>query len=680
VRGTLLTLCVAIGLVALHAPAQEAAKPARGIEVANLDPAVKPCEDFFQYANGTWLKTAQIPAEYPVWGAGLEVYERNMALLKTLLEGAAKDTASPKGSAIQKVGDFYASGMDEGAIEKAGLTPLSGRFEAIEKMKTPADLAPELARLHMEGISAGFGFGVGVDDKASSSNIVILTQGGLGLPDRDYYTKEDEGSKELRAKYVAHVAKTFELLGDKPEAAKREAAAVMALETRLAKASMTQVEQRDPQATYHKMDRAELARTAPGFDWEAFFSQAGVPASEKSVLVRQPVFFKELGTATKGVPLADWQAYLRWNLVRSTSGQLPSAFVNEHFDFYGKTLTGVAELSPRWKRVQETVGAEMGEAVGQLYVAKAFPPQAKARALEMVKNLQAALADRIRALDWMTPATKEKALYKLGRFIVKIGYPDTWRDYSKLSIDRGPYVLNCLAADAFEMKRRIGKLGKPVDRTEWLMSPQEVNAYYEPTTNEICFPAGILQPPFFDAAADDAVNYGAIGMVIGHEMTHGFDDQGCQYDADGNLKNWWTDADNKAYKAKQDLVVRQYNAFKPLPDQAINGELTLGENIADLGGIKIAYAALVKALEGKPKPPAVDGFSWEQRFFLGYAQSWRDVERPEFLKVQLSTDPHSAPKFRVNGPLADLPEFYAAFSCAEGAPMWRPQPERPTIW
>ncbi|HNX49952.1 MAG TPA: M13 family metallopeptidase, partial [Thermoanaerobaculaceae bacterium] len=574
------------------AMAQTPPAPGHGIQPASLDTSTSACDDFFQFANGNWMKTSTIPAEYPSWGAFLEIYERNLVVLKGILEDAARNTSAPKGSLIQKVGDFYAAGMDEAAIEKAGTTPLASRFERIAAMKTPGDLAVELGRMHAEGLGGGFHTVVDVDDKNSSSYIFQLLQGGLGLPDRDYYTKDDASSKELRDKYVQHVARMLGLLGATPEAAATHAATVMAIETRLAMASMTMVEQRDPNAVYHKMTRAELATQAPGFDWAAYLHAAGLPASEPSLLVRQPQFFKELGAMTKDVPIRDWQTYLRWHLIHDTAAYLSAPFVAENFAFYGQTLSGTPEQQARWKRVQNNTDAAMGEALGQLYVEKAFSPEAKRKALDLVNNLRAALAEKIRTLAWMTEPTKGKALAKLDAFTVKIGYPDTWRDYSALSVDRQSYVLNVIAANTFESNRALAKLGKPIDRSEWGMSPPTVNAYYNPTMNEIVFPAGILQPPMFDPLADDAVNYGAIGMVIGHEMTHGFDDQGCQYDAKGNLNNWWTEADTKAYQASTDLVKQQAAAFEVMPGLKLNGELTLGENIADLGGLKIAFEAL----------------------------------------------------------------------------------------
>lgn len=662
------------------AMSQTPSAPGHGIQPAHIDPSVKACDDFFQYANGTWMKTGTIPPEYPSWGAFYEIYERNLVVLKGILEDAAKSTTAPKGSIVQKVGDFYAAGMDEAAIEKAGVAPLTSRFERIAALKVPGDLAREFGRLHAEDLGGGFNTVVDIDDKNSSAYIFQLSQGGLGLPDRDYYTKDDPQSKELRDQYLQHVAKMLTLLGDTPDAATRHATTVMAMETRLARASMTMVDQRDPNAIYHKMTRAQLAAQAPGFDWEGYFLAAGLPASEQSLLVRQPLFFKELGAMAKDVSTADWQTYLRWHLIHDTAPFLSAPFVAENFAFYGQVLNGTPEQQARWKRVLNNTDAALGEALGQLYVAKAFSPEAKRKALDLVNNLRAALGERIRTLAWMTEPTKQKALTKLAAFTVKIGYPDTWRDYSSLAITRDSYVGNVIAANTFESRRALAKLGKPIDRSEWGMSPPTVNAYYNPTMNEIVFPAGILQPPMFDPLADDAVNYGAIGMVIGHEMTHGFDDQGCQYDAEGNLRNWWTEADTKAYESRQDLVIRQYDAYRPLPDLPINGKLTLGENIGDLGGLKIAFAAFQKSMEGKPRPGSIDGFTPEQRFFLGYAQAWRDLSRPEYLRLLVNTDPHSPARYRVIGPLSNLPEFAAAFGCAEGTPMVRAAADRPTIW
>jgi len=667
-------------LAATLLAAQDLPKPGHGLHPADLDTAVKPCDDFFQYANGTWLKNTQIPGEYPIWGAFAEIHERNIAVLKGVLEEASARADWPAGSIQQKVGDFYASGMDEVRIEQEGVKPLSPDFQRIQSIKNPEELVREIARLHRRGSGPAFHFGVDQDDKVSTQYIAQFSQGGLGLPDRDYYTKDDAKSKELRTKYLAHVARMFELLGDKSEIAKREASTVMALETRLAKASMTRVEQRDPQAIYHKFSRKQLTGVAPGLPWNTYFKTVGLPAQEQNLLVRQPAFFKELGSMLRSVPLPQWKTYLRWHLIHDNAAEVNKAFVDENFAFYGKTLSGTQELSARWKRVQRATDDALGEALGQLYVAKVFRPEAKQKALELVSNLRAALRERIQKLEWMSEPTKVKALKKLDAFTVKIGYPDKWRDYSKLQILRQSYVLNTIAAAEFESQRAMSKLGSPVDRGEWGMTPPTVNAYYNPSMNEIVFPAGILQPPFFDADADDAVNYGGIGMVIGHEMTHGFDDEGRQFDADGNLQDWWTEADAKAYEGRQDLVVKQYDAYEALPGLKLNGKLTLGENIADLGGLKIAFAAFQKSLEGKPKPAPVDGFTPEQRFFLGYGQAWRFLSREESTRMRVVVDPHSPAKFRVIGPLSNLPEFFEAFGCSEGSPMVRPKEQRPAIW
>jgi len=673
-------LSLSLGLVATTLVAQELPKPGHGLRPADIDAAAKPCEDFFQYANGTWLKTTQIPGEYPNWGAFMEIREHNLDTLKVILEEVSKRTDWPKGSIEQKVGTFYGSGMDEARIEQEGVKPLAPDFLRIEKLANAKDLARELGRMHLRRTGAAFGFGVGQDDKESTKYIAQLGQGGLGLPDRDYYTKEDDKSKELRVKYEAHVTRMFELLGDQVEIAKGNAKTVLALETRLAKASMTRVEQRDPNAVYHKLSRKQLLESVPDFPWATYFQTVSLPDTEQNVLVRQPDFFKELGAMVKSVPLGEWKAYLRWHLIHENATELSKAFVEENFAFYGKTLNGTKEMSPRWKRIQGATNGALGEALGQLYVAKAFRPEAKQKALVLVGNLRAALKERIQKLDWMSEPTKEKALAKLAAFTVKIGYPDKWRDYSKLEILPQPYVLNTIAAAEFEFQRGMAKLGKPVDRGEWDMTPPTVNAYYNPSLNEIVFPAGILQAPFFDADADDAVNYGGIGMVIGHEMTHGFDDEGRQFDASGNLKEWWTAADVKAYEARQDLVVKQYDGFEALPGLKLNGKLTLGENIADLGGLKIAFAAFQKSLEGKPRPGLVDGFTPEQRFFLGYAQAWRYMSREEATRQRVITDPHSPARFRVLGPLSNLPEFFAAFGCSQGTPMVRPEAQRPAIW
>jgi putative endopeptidase len=654
-------------------------KPAHGIDPTAMDLSVKPCDDFYQYANGTWLKNNPIPPEESIWGGFNEVRDRTRETVKGILETtSAKKTWAP-GSLQQKVGDFYASGMNEAAIEKAGLTPIQPALKAVKGLKDAKGLPALLATFHNQGLGGGFGFHVAQDQKNSTQYLATMGQGGLGLPDRDYYTKQDPKSVAIRADYLKHVTRMFELLGEKPAAAKAHAGTVMAVETQLAKASLTRVEQRDPLKTYHKMTPAELVTLAPGFDWKAYFAGRHLKTLA-DVNVRQPEFFKAFAVMAGTVPVQDWVTYCRWHVLRSTANTLPKAFSDESFNFYEKTLNGIPQQPARWKRIQNATDMALGEALGQLYVAKAFPPEAKAKVLTLVENLRSALKERILALDWMQEPTKQAALKKLSAFGVKIAYPDKWKDYSTLKITRGAYAANVMAARAFEIKRNLAKLGQPLDRTEWGMAPQTVNAYYSPTMNEIVFPAAILQAPFFDPKADDACNYGGIGMVIGHEMTHGFDDSGSQYDAEGNLKNWWQDADRAAYKQRTDLVVKQFDSYQALPDQKVNGKLTLGENIADLGGLKIAFAAWKKSLVGQPAPKPIDGFTGEQRFFLNLACVWRNNIREEALRMRLNTDPHSPGKYRVVGPLSNLPEFYEAFGCPEGSAMVRPLAERPTIW
>ncbi len=659
-------------------------------DTKNMDTSVKPGDDFFEYANGGWLKRTPIPPEYARWGSFNELIEKNNDALHGIAQKAAevapkeagKDKIEKAASAdLQKVGDFYASGMDEKKINAARVKPLQDEFKRIDAMKDANDLAKEVGHLHSMGVGAVFGFTSGQDDKNSTMVIAQAFQGGLGMPDRDYYTKDDEASKKLREQYVAHVTKMFTLLGDSKDVAAKNAKTVMNIETSLAKPARTRVELRDPQKNYNKMSANDLQKLTPDFNWSDYFTATNLPVAG-DIDVGQPDFFKAANDVLKTVSLDDWKTYLRWHLVHGEAPTLSIDFDKENFDFFGKTLTGVKEQKPRWKRVVSATDNELGEALGKLYVADNFPPQAKERALEMINNLKEALAEDIKSLDWMDDATKQEALKKLAAFSVKVGYPDKWRDYSLLKIDRGPYVVNVLRSDAFEVARELKKIGKPVDRSEWGMTPPTVNAYYNPTMNEIVFPAGILQPPFFNANADDAINYGGIGAVIGHEMTHGFDDQGRQYDASGNLRDWWSAASAEAYTKRAKEVVDQYAAYEPLPGEHLNGELTQGENIADIGGIKIAYIALKKALAKHPEDAnkKIDGFTPEQRFFLGFAQIWRANQRPEETKRRIMMDPHSPGEFRCNGPLSNMPEFAQAFDVPEGSKMVRPSDKRAAIW
>lgn len=669
-------------LLALPAATLLAAPPMamdyRGFNPANIDRATRPCDDFYQYAVGGWVKRTPIPAEYSRYGVDEEVEARTSATLRRILEEAAARRGG-QGTERQRLGDFYATGMDLEGIERAGLRPLGDLLEEVQDLKTVKDLAVAVAHLQRAGARACFGFTVGPDDRESTRVAAQLSQGGLGLPDRDDYLAQDEASKVLRSRYADHVARMLQLLGDSPEAARHQAGQVLALETRLAAASMTRVALRDPEAIYHRMDLPQLEKQAPGFPWAAYADALGLRRT-KGLIVRQPKFFAELGLMALEVPAGTWRPYLRFHLVNALAPFLPRAFDEAHFAFYGHTLSGATEPLPRWKRVTEQTDVAMGEILGKAFVAQAFGPEAKARMIDLVDHLRRALRARLERLPWMSAPTRQKALEKLAAMTVKVGYPDRWRDYDDLNITRRSYVENVLSARSFELNRQLTKLGRPVDRGEWQMTPATNNAYYEPTLNEICFPAGILQPPYFDPAADDAVNYGNIGATIGHEMTHAFDDEGRLYDAEGNLKAWWTPEDEKAFSARTEAVVQQFEAFEPLPGHRINGRMTLGENIADLGGLRIAWDAWQLSRAGKPPVGPIEGFTPEQRFFLGYAETWRTQFREEALRLRLKTDVHSPAKWRVIGPLANMSEFFAAFGCGPEARMWRPLEARPAIW
>jgi predicted metalloendopeptidase len=657
------------------------------IDLKNFDLAVKPQDDFYLYANGTWQKNIVMPADQARWGAFTELAERNSANVRAICERVAAKGAA--GTAIERlVGDFYASGMDEAAINAAGATPLQSELGRLAAIKTPADVMTAIAHLRLIGVASGFAFGGGPDAKNSDMTIAQLRQGGISLPstgagsaggtDRDYYLSTDEKIVKIREQYLLHVGKLFELSGEAPATAKANAEGVLRLETELAKASLSRAVLRNPQANYHKLKVTDLPAYTGDLDWPAFFAAAGAPKFDELNLA-QPEFFKGFAATLKASPIADWQAYLKWKLLHDAAPFLSTAFATEDFHFNSVVITGVADQKPRWRRVGSVIDSRIGEALGQLYVAEYFPPESKTRVLNLVEDLRAALADRIHALEWMDAPTKTKALAKLKAFGVKIGYPDKWKDYSALKIDRGPYVLNVFRAAEFEVRRNLAKIGQPVDKTEFGMTPPTVNASYSPPTNSITFPAGILQPPFFDPKADDAVNYGGIGTVIGHEMTHGFDDSGRQYDAQGNLVDWWTPESAEKFKVRAAAVVKQYSDYTVLDGVHLKGELTQGENIADLGGVKIAYYALQKALTDKPRDP-INGFTPEQRFFLSYASLWRDVFREAEQRKRVNTDPHSPGEWRVRGPLSNLDEFAKAFNVSDGSMMRRPAETRTTIW
>ena len=651
--------CALLGV--LTPTAFAAAPPGHGLDLTAMDTSVKPCDDFYQYANGKWLARTAIPAEYPDWNSFGIVYEHSLAAERALADRAAADTGAAPNSPEGKVGSFYRAASDEARIQADGIAPLAPEFARIEAVQDVPGLLTEFGHLHRIGIGAGWNFGVGQDDKDSTREIAQLGQGGFSLPERGYYERTDKDTQATRAAFVAHVTKTFTLLGETPDKAAADAQTVMAIETRLAQASKAPADLRDPQANYHKMTLADLNKSTPGVEWRPYFSALGLP-DPGGMDVGQPAFFVALGRMLTSLPLADWKTYARWQLVDTEAGRLSRAFDSEHFAFYGTTLSGIKQQQPRWKRALGATDGAVGEALGQLYVAQNFPPPAKARALALVQNLKSVLRDDLSGLPWMGPDTRRQALGKVDAMAIKIGYPDKWRDYSRLDVSSPSYVVNALRADEFEFQRSLNKIGKPVDKSEWYMTPPTVNAYYSPQSNDINFPAGILQPPFFNPDADDAVNYGAIGAVIGHEMTHGFDDQGRQFDAQGNLHNWWTADDLKNFTQRAQGIIAQYSAYEPLPGQHINGALTTGENIADIGGLKIAYLALEKSLKGKPRTK-IDGYTPEQRFFLSFAQVWHDKRQPAYAKVALATDPHSPDKYRVIGALADTPEFRQAFGC-----------------
>ncbi len=640
-----------------------------GFDATALDTKADPCVDFYQYACGAWRAKHPIPPDRSILGRFDELEERNLAILRDILEQAS--VASPKRSAIeQKIGDYYASCMDEKAIDKKGFDPIKPELERIAALADKSALADEVARLHRIGANVLFSYSSEQDFKNSSQVIAAADQGGLGLPDRDYYFKEDEESAETRKHYVEHVRKTFELLGQPAATATAKARVVMDIETALAKGSLGLVSRRDPAKVYHKTLREELALTLnPSFAWPKYLAEIKAPPIE-SLNVAVPEFFKNLDSLINTTSLDDWKTYLTWQLVRSQAQLLPSAFVNENFDFYGKILTGAKELRPRWKRCVSLADGDLGEALGQKYVEHTFGAKGKERTLQMVQALEKALGKDIAELSWMTPATKTKALEKLHAITNKIGYPDKWRDYSSVKIIRGDAFGNSERATEFEFQRQLGKIGKPVDRTEWQMTPRTVDAYYDAQMNNINFPAGILQPPFFDKSMDNAVNFGAIGAVIGHELTHGFDDEGRQFDAKGNLKDWWTAQDAEEFEKRADCLVEEYSNFTAVDDVKLNGKLTLGENTADNGGVRIAYMALLDDIAGKTLPK-IDGFTPEQRVFLGFGQVWCVNQTDESLRLSALTNPHSPGQYRVNGVVQNIPEFQAAFGCRVGQPMVR---------
>ena len=661
---------LAANFVVAQNAATPTAKPAdiRSFDLNAIDKSVDPCNDFYHYACGTWLKNNPIPPDQSSWGRFNELHERNQMVLRSILDKQSADNSS-RSPVNQKIGDYYYSCMDEAAIEAKGTAPVKPYIDKIDAMKDKSEIPIVLGGLHRAGANAFFGFSSEPDFKDSKIDIASADQGGLSLPDRDYYFKTDAKSVETREKLEKHIAKTLELYGEPAAKAAADAKIVMKVETDLAKVSLDRTQQRDPTNIYHKMSVTDLQKLSPAFSWNQYFTTVESPKFD-SLNVSEPDFVKGMNQLIADNDLDTIKTYLRWQTLHGASPMLPKAFVEEDFDFYGKTLRGAKELRPRWKRCVQYTDNDLGEALGQAYVAETFPPEAKAHTLQMVHELEAALKTDIAELSWMSPETKKQALEKLSRIDNKIGYPDKWRDYSSLNIVRGDAMGNSARANQFEFNRQLAKIGKPVDRTEWGMTPPTVNAYYNPLENNVNFPAGILQPPFYDYKADDATNFGSIGVVIGHELTHGFDDEGSQFDADGNLRNWWTPQDKEQFDKLEQCFVNEYDGFVPVDDVHIKGKLTLGENTADNGGLRISHMALLDVLAATPEG-TVEGFTPDQRFFLGYAQIWCANQTPETLRLQALTNEHSAPQYRVNGVVSNSPDFAKAFGCKEGSPMIR---------
>jgi putative endopeptidase len=649
-----------------------------GIDLQALDPTCKPCQDFWRYANGGWLDKNPIPPRFSSWGPPSLLAETTRQQLRELLETAANDTTAKPGTNRRKVGDLYSACTDTAAIDGLGAKPLQPYFDRVSGISSVKDLSAALVWVQQDIPVGPFRLGANADLKDSKTVVLHVVSGGLSLPERDYYFKDDARSKEIREAFQKHVAQMLELLGDTPEIAETAAHTILAFETRLAEATKTAVERRDVNSMYHKVDLAGLSHLTPDFDWKPLFAALRIPEAA-GVNVSEPDFLSRFNQQLTAAPLDEWKTWLRWRGLNATADRLSKPFVDETFHFRSTVLQGVTEQQPRWRTCTSIVDAAMGEALGSMYVEKHFPPQAKQRAKELVGNLRATLGDQIQHADWLTPETRKSALAKLEAFAEKIGYPDTWRDYSGLRIDRKSYFDDLRAATVFQRRFEFAKIGKPVDRSEWGMTPPTINAYYNPLQNEIVFPAGILQPPFFDPQSDDAVNYGGIGAVIGHEMGHGFDDQGAQFDADGNLRNWWTPDDRETFTERASCVVEQFDTLDIGGGLHHKGKLVVGEAMGDLNGVKLAYKAYQRSLGGKPGP-VIDGLTADQRFFIAYARFFGSQYRPEAIQLRINTDPHPISKFRVNATLQNVPEFHKAFECQGGDPMVRPAEKQCGLW
>ncbi len=673
---------LALAAASTTAAAQKALPPLKVIDPSFMDKSVSACVDFFSFANGTWFKHDTIPAAYSSSGVGRDMSDRNELAVRSVLDDAmAKRSSTPPQATVHKLGTFYATCMDSAAAERDGLSPVRPLLVTIDSIKTRPALIAAIGHLQVAGADVGFSYGAQVDVHDAAHYIAGFDAGGLGLPDRDYYTKTDKSSDSTRAFYVDHITKTLALAGEDAAKARADARKILALETEMAKAQLTRVARRDPAATDHVMTMAAFRQTAPNVDWATYLHDVAVTVPVNKVNVAEPAFFKRLDALITNTPLDDWKAYLRYHAVSSAAPYLSKAFVDENFRF-SSHFSGAKELLPRWKRCLRTTDGLIGEALGQAYIAKTFSPQARARAKAVIDDIRAAFGERVKKLDWMSDATKKAALDKLAKVHEKVGYPDIWRDYSALVTTEGPFVGNVASANAFEWKRTANRPGAPVDTTEWGITVPTVNAFYDPTKNEMVFPAGALVPQTFDPNADDAANYGSLGgSWAGHELTHGFDDEGRHYDAQGNLRDWWTPTDSLKFTKEAQKVVDQFNGYIQIDTIHVNGKLTLGENIADLGGILTGYDALQRALQrnGRPKQ-LMDGFTPEQRFFIAYAQSWRTHNRPETMRTRAVVDPHAPEKWRANGPLSNFPAFAAAFGCKPGDPMVRPANLVPHLW
>ncbi len=673
----LLLFVICCGLASLYG-CKQCRKSNATFNVSQMDPSILPGVDFFAYANGNWIKNTTIPEDKGRYGSFDQLQEENNIHIKSIFEkGANKDW--PKGSPWQKIGDFYKSGMDTVNIELKGLAPIQQELDEIQAITNVKQIPAIIAKLHTIRAFPLFAINANPDRKNTNQVVLNIYQGGLGLPDRDYYLSPDERSQVIRDEYFIHLSKVFILLGSSELEANNLARITLDFETRLAKVSLTRLERRNPNKTYNKVSFQEIQKISSQFNWQMYFDGIGIDVPSEMV-IDNPIFYTEISQMLNDTDILTWRTYLTWNLVNRYSPYLSSGFVDQQFNFYGSKLSGNIKNKPRWERVAQSANMTIGEVVGQAFVEEMFPPEAKTKMLELVTNLKQTFAERISNLMWMSEQTKSRAIDKLNAMNVKVGYPDKWKDYSALDIDASCYATNVKRAMTFNFTENIKKLGKPVDKTEWFMTPQTVNAYYSPTLNEIVFPAAILQPPFFSIHADDALNYGAIGVVIGHEITHGFDDQGRLYNKDGNLEDWWEPADSEKFNELTQTLIDQYNAFVAINDMKLDGKLTLGENIADYGGLTISYHALQKALNTKKRPEKIDGFTPEQRFFLSYANVWKQVIRDKELMRRVKEDVHSPGRFRVNGALFNIPEFYDAFDIKETDPLYRSPEQRPQIW